>query len=186
MSCCMLRALVAALLLGASARTAAAADAEWYGEFHVGTTRSDHTNAAITGDEKTEGAYGVGVGVRYNDHFSVQLDWHTLGENPDQPACPGVCVTTIPLPEHGWSIRALPRLPLGDRFALELGLGLMSWEGDYNFAGAPAMSVGTDGWYSLGVEWRFAERWAVTLEAQQLDSDLVELEWAGAALRYRF
>lgn len=181
----MLRgALVAAAL--ALASVAGAAEADWYGELHVGTTRADHANAAITGDERTEGAYGVGIGVRYSERFAVQLDWHTLGENPDYPSCPLLCITTVPLPEHGWAIRALPRLPLGDSFALELGLGLMSWEGDYSVAGSPVTGVGTDGWYSLGFEWRFAERWALTLEVQHLDSDVAELDWTGATLRHRF
>jgi opacity protein-like surface antigen len=184
-----LRALVAALLVCACATPGAAAD--WYGEFHVGTTRANHEDPAFTGDERVEGAYGVGVGVSFNPYFSTQLDWHTLGENYDYvaPPCPiPPCLSpiTILAPEHGWALRALPRLPLGDRFALELGIGWMKWEGDFSYTGTVFSASSTDPFYSLGVAWSFGERWSATFEHQQLELDHLDLDWTGATLRYRF
>ena len=181
-----LLALAASLILGALAQAA-----DFYGEFHVGTTRAD-IDAAATGTERVEGAYGLGVGVSYNAWFSTQLDWHTLGENPyvapitcPIPPCP-LPTTSGPFPEHAWVLRALPRLPLGERFAVELGIGLADWEGDQDVAGVEFTSGGTDWLYSLGLEWRFGERWSATVEKQVYDIDGFDLDWTGATLRYRF
>lgn len=166
--------------------------ADFYGEFHAGTSRVEHQNAAITGEERVEGAYGIGVGVRYNEYFSTQLDWHTLGENPYIPpaACPippcPIIITLLPFPEHAWVLRAIPRLPIGDSFAVELGIGLAAWEGDQDVSGTMFEDSGTDLWCSFGLEWRFAERWSATVEMQKLDHEWLEFEWTGATLRYRF
>lgn len=174
----MLRVLLLAFAFAAPGALAAPG---WYAELHAGTTR-----ATDAGGERVEGAYGIGIGVAHNRWFSTQLDWHTLGEDVDIPSCPIVCTTPPPLPEHGYALRAIPRLPLGERFAIELGLGLMKWEGDYSIAGAPYETSGTDPWYSLGVAWRFGERWSLTLEQQLLDAEAIDFDWTGATLRYRF
>ena len=175
-----MRAILLLACLFPAAPVARAAD--WYGEFHVGTTRG--TDAFAT--ERVEGAYGLGIGVEFNRWFSTQLDWHTLGENPGIPSCPIICATPSPLPEHGYALRALPRLPIGDSFALELGLGLMKWEGDYNLIGVPVEANGTDPWYSVGAAWRFDERWSITVEMQVLELEGMDFDWTGATLRYRF
>jgi hypothetical protein len=177
-------------LLLSLAFSAVAAAADFYGELHAGTTRA--SSDFITNDERVEGAYGIGVGVKYNEWFSTQLDWHTLGENPyvppvncPLPPCPIVIITS-PYPEHAWVLRALPRLPLGERFAIELGLGLADWEGDQDVAGTEFASGGTDWMYSLGAEWRFAERWSATVEMQVYEIESIDFDWTGATLRYRF
>ena len=189
MSSSFLRALGAALFLFACAH-AAAAD-EWYGEFHVGTTRSSHQDPTFTGADRVEGAYGIGAGAVFNEYFSTQFDWHTLGELPDQspPACPiPPCPITLVfiIPEHGYVLRALPRLPLGESFALELGIGWMKWEGDLTTSGVRFSDSGTDPLYSLAASWRFGERWSATVEYQQLQHDYLDFDWTGATLRYRF
>jgi opacity protein-like surface antigen len=180
----------AAAALAAALLFPAASAADFYGELHAGTTRAD--NPSITGDERVEGAYGIGVGVKYGEYFSTQLDWHTLGENPyvapvtcPIPPCP-IVITTGPFPEHAFVLRALPRLPLGESFAIELGLGLADWEGDQDVVGTEFTSGGTDWMYSLGVEWRFAERWSATVEMQVYEIESIDFDWAGATLRYRF
>lgn len=164
-----------------------AGGADWHAELHAGTTRAERDTG---GPERVEGAYGIGIGVKYGEWFSTQLDWHTLGENADVPpaACtPTPCVVATPvLAEHAWTLRALPRLPLGERFALELGLGLARWEGDLTVAGAGHDDSGWDPLWSLGFEWRFAERWSATVERRELMADGFELDWTGAALRWRF
>lgn len=174
----------AAWAIAACVFAPAASAADRYAEFHVGTTRAD--SPVVIYDERTEGAYGIGAGVAFNRWFSTQLDWHTLGENSIHPAClpPAMCVLSI-FPEHGYSLRALPRLPLTDSVTIELGIGVMRWEGDVTYYGSVFDNSGTDPWYSLGVEWRFAERWSATIEYQQLEFDY-DFDWTGATLRYRF
>jgi len=185
----LIRALPAAALLALAPAVQAL---DWYGQFHAGTTRVDIADPAYAGEVRVEGAYGVGAGFELNRWFSAQLDWHTLGENRDvsslPPCLPGPCVavTINPYPEHGWALRALPRLPLGDSFAVELGLGFAHWEGDYTLTGTRFASSGTDSLYSLGVEWRIGDRWAATIEVQELAVDGVDFGWSGATLRYRF
>jgi len=185
--------LVRIAIVFASLAAVAAHAADFYGELHAGTTRVDHQNPAITGEERVEGAYGLGVGVKYGEYFSTQLDWHTLGENPyvpPPPVCPippcPVTVTFLPFPEHAWVLRAIPRLPLGESLAVELGIGLAVWEGDQDNAGTVIENTGSDLWYSFGLEWRFAERWSTTVEMQTLDSVYLDFDWTGATLRYRF
>jgi opacity protein-like surface antigen len=178
-----------AAALAVAILAASASAAEFYGELHAGTTRGDYD--AVTQDERVEGAYGLGVGVRYNAWFSTQLDWNTLGENAlpppvtcPTPPCPIAVI--VAYPEHSWTLRALPRLPLGESFAIELGIGWADWEGDVD---AGTIGLGVDGgdWlYSLGVEWHFGERWSVTAETQVYAIDQLDFDWTGATLRYRF
>lgn len=167
--------------------SASAPAAEWYGELHAGTTRVERDTG---GAERVEGAYGIGAGVRYNRWFSTHLDWHTLGENADVPPAgciPTPCVVPAPvLPEHAWALRALPRLPLGERFAVELGLGVARWEGDVTVAGSGYNDASWDPLWSLGLEWRSAGRWSATIERQALVVDGIDFDWTGATLRWRF
>jgi hypothetical protein len=185
----ILRAYCAALLLCAWAAPAVAADR--YGEFHLGTTRVELPGFPGVAD-RVEGAYGIGVGAKFNEYFSTQLDWHTLGENrnvaapPPCPTPPCTLVLILPSPEHGYALRALPRLPLGERFALELGIGWMKWEGDHTNAGTVFSDSGTDPFYSFGVEWKFGEQWSATVEYQRLEHDYLDFDWTGATVRYRF
>lgn len=173
---------VAALVLTVVAFAPTAGAADWYGEFHAGTTRA--TDAG--GSERVEGAYGIGVGVEFNRWFSTQLDWHTLGENSPPPSCaPLLCVSVL-YPEHGYALRALPRLPLGEDLALELGIGFMAWEGDVTDSGVVFSDSGTDPFYSFGASWKFGESWSATVEYQQLQHDFLDFDWTGATLRYRF
>lgn len=177
------RAVIASfLLLTLSASTAAA---EWYGS--VGIGQSDADTVGLTLDERSEPTMGLGVGVVYNKWFATQLDWQYLGANSIHPAClpPALCVLYA-YPEHGLSLRALPRLPLGDSFALELGLGLMKWDGGVNSAGTEFKVSGTAPLWSIGFEWQFAARWAVTAEYLDLQLDGAEFSTTGATLRYRF
>jgi opacity protein-like surface antigen len=176
----IVRAACAALALTCS--TAGAAD--WYAEFHVGTTRADLDDPVYSGTARVEGAYGVGAGLALRGWLGLQLDWHTLGENPPAAPCaPSPCATLTPTyPEHAWVLRAMPRFALAERFTVELGLGVARWEGD---ADGLATS-GTDPLCSLGVEWRFAGRWSATVEHQELALDGARFGWSGAALRYRF
>lgn len=174
------RTLLACALLAAAP---AHADGWWYGSFFAGNTKSDHTDPLIINDEKSEGAYGIGVGVTFNDWFAAQLDWHTYGENRDYPVC---CAVGSALPEHSYALRMLPRLPIGERFAIELGLGVAKWEGDFDSGGTRTDTEETDGWYSVGLAWKLGANWSITVEAQRLESDFAELEWTGASLRYRF
>jgi hypothetical protein len=179
-------AAFAALVLGTAVHAA-----DFYGEMHAGTTRATVDAPGFTGDERVEGAYGIGVGVKYNEYFATQLEWHTLGENTFTPPAPcplPPCPITVNVvyPEHAWVLRALPRLPLGERFAMELGVGYAKWEGDIDGGGISFGFDGTDWLYSLGFEWRFAERWSATAEMQVYEIEGYDLDWTGATLRWRF
>lgn len=185
----MIPAIFALTLAGAAA--GASNDAGWYAAALAGTTRTEN---ATSNAEFSEGSVGLGLGIRHGRWFGAQLDAIRLGQaEAGAPSAFPCSVYAGMRPELGLALRGLARLPIGERFVLELGYGYMHWQASVETGSGPIEESGLDWTYSFGAGVRFSERWEILLEHRRVGtpdsapvSDPTEFSWDGATLRWRF
>jgi OOP family OmpA-OmpF porin len=190
-------AVFAASLLFTAAPLAAG-DSPWYvegraGQASVATRLGSVLPWRIDGDDT---AAGVEVGYRINRFVAVQAGYHDLGryDGARVPCREGdLCPLAIVIPEApvvaeitGWSLTAVPRWPIGERFAVFGKVGLFEWDADLTrrFDGGREESFSdSDLLAGVGVQVAFAG--GLGLELQYEDYDLgADATTLGASWRF--
>ncbi len=183
----------------------AAGDRAWYVEAKAGPASLDARFGSrwpkVFDDDDQSGAVEVGYAV--NRYLAVQAGFHDLGEylGGGSP-CPeraegcierlalealGLCVegrecvevfAPVAADVSGYSLSAIPRWPVGERFWLFGRIGWLDWEADISHADRTIGRGRIDSFSDqglltgLGARYLFPKGLGVLLEYQRLDLDL--------------
>ena len=154
-------------------------------------------DARVTDINEQRFGWKLGGGYRFNDYFSLALEFIDLGEVDVSidgvVADPLAFYTQVeklhPVSARGPGLSMLLHYPIMQDISLQGRLGAMRWEDQYRTqsplqVGGDA-DKGTDLFYGLGVSWRLAPKWEANLEWQRFnlqdDTDLFSL-----GIRYYF
>ncbi len=190
-------AAVVSLLLAASPATAG--DSPWYVEGRAGQASVSTELGGGVLPWRIDGndtAAGVEVGYRISRYVAVQAGYHDLGRYDAtlDLNCTVICpLAQLFIPEvpmvadiTGWSLTAVPRWPLGERFAVFGKLGLFEWGADLKsrLDGSQRESFsGEDRLAGIGVEYAFPQ--GLGLHLQYEDYDLgADAATLGASWRF--
>jgi opacity protein-like surface antigen len=126
-------------------------------------------------DEVDVAVKGLG-GYKFNPHISVELGYSVWGEIKANEAATGA--TVFAFEAKGFSLVAIPELPLSEHFSLfgELGVARVNTTTEVGAETAPAEVVGrfeSDEWapvYGIGLAWNL-RKWSFRLQWERLDVD---------------
>lgn len=181
---------VAAILVAEDAQ----AQSDWYVGAAVGQADIDYNAADLTSDlasldwtienatvDHSSTAWKVYGGWAMNKYFALELGWVELGKVDTRfgASVPPNEIDNLladtasvhPLTGDGVTAAAVLRWPFADIFAVHVKAGLFAWNSDVDVRvvqGGTGQVLsddsGTDAMYGLGLEWKFVDRWSLTME----------------------
>ncbi|QQX78606.1 tandem-95 repeat protein [Shewanella sp. KX20019] len=140
-------------------------------------------DAHLTDINEQRFGWKLGAGYRFNDYFSLALEFIELGEVDasfaGEVADPLAFYEQIeklhPVSARGPGLSMLLHYPIMQDIDLQGRLGALRWEDQYNthepidgLVGSDT-EKGTDLYYGLGVSWRLAPKWEANLEWQRFN-----------------
>lgn len=169
------RALIA-VLAGAAAFGAQAADKGFYAGAGVGQSFVDEGNYD---DEDT--AFSVFGGYQFNRYFGLEGGYADFGKLEPRGAGPELEANSVYL-------TAVGTLPITDKFSAYAKAGFQRWDLDRAIPSVVGNSddSGTDPTYGLGVQYRFTDHVALRGEYSRFEIEDTDLDLAQLQVRYDF
>ncbi len=169
------RALIA-VLAGAAAFGAQAADKGFYAGAGVGQSFVDEGNYD---DEDT--AYSLFGGYQFNRYFGLEAGYADFGKLEPRGNGPDLEASSVYL-------TAVGTLPITDHFSAYAKAGIQRWDLDKAVPSVVgnADDSGTDPTYGVGVQYRFTDHVALRGEYSRFEVEDTDLDLAQIQVRYDF
>lgn len=167
---------LAAVLLGAAAFGAQAADTGFYAGVGAGQSLVDE---ASYDDEDT--AFSIFGGYQFNHWFGLEGGYADLGTLESDGIGRDLEASAVYL-------TAVGTVPFTDRFSGYAKAGFQRWDLDTALPGATGTSDdnGTDPTYGVGLQYRFTDKVALRGEYSRFEIEDADLDLAQVQVRYDF
>jgi hypothetical protein len=167
---------------------AANAHAQGFVEFGIGQSTVDIDTSAPAGvsvstDEK-DTSWSVSGGYMFHPVVGAEIGYRNLGE-ASISATNGINTATGTMEADGFTVGAVGRIPVADKFSIVPRAGLYLWEseGDITLNGTQLQSFDDDGsdiYFGVGAEYAFAPNafagaHFARFELEETDVDVLEL-----------
>jgi len=163
----------------------ALADTGWYVGGALGQARVDEDldGAQFRDDSTVLRVFG---GYSFTDFVGVEVSYLDLGTFSDTVDVGGELVD-VSADADGFSIAALGRLPLSERFSLQARAGLFFWDGQSTVAGITENDPGDQNpFVGLGFGYELSEKAELGLMVDYYDMDDAQPLVAALQLSFRF
>lgn len=172
----MLSRTLMAVLIGAAAFGAQAADKGFYAGAGVGQSFVDERNYD---DEDT--AFSVFGGYQFNRYFSLEGGYADFGKLRPRGAGDDLEASSVYL-------TAVGSVPITDNFSAYAKAGVQRWDLDTAIPGVIGNNDdnGTDPTYGVGVQYRFTDHLALRGEYSRFEIEDTDLDLAQVQVRYDF
>ncbi|MFC3813348.1 outer membrane beta-barrel protein [Lysobacter sp. GCM10012299] len=169
------RALIA-VLVGAAAFGAQAADKGFYAGAGVGQSFVDEGNYD---DEDT--AFSLFGGYQFNRYFGLEAGYADFGKLEPRGNGPDLEASSVYL-------TAVGTVPITDSFSAYAKAGFQRWDLDTALPGVVGNNddSGTDPTYGVGVQYRFTDHVALRGEYSRFEIEDTDLDLAQIQVRYDF
>jgi len=172
----MLSTALVAVIAGAAAFGAQAADKGFYAGAGVGQSTVDE---GAYDDDDT--AFSVFGGYQFNRYFGLEGGYADFGKLEPRGA-------GTPLEASSVYLTAVGTLPITDNFSAYAKAGVQRWDLDRSIPSIVGNTDdnGTDPTYGLGVQYRFTDNVALRGEYSRFEVEDTDLDLAQIQLRYDF
>lgn len=172
----MLSTALVAVLAGAAAFGAQAADKGFYAGAGVGQSYVDERNYD---DEDT--AFSVFGGYQFNRYFGLEAGYADFGKLEPRG-------TGAELEASSVYLTAVGTLPITDSFSAYAKAGFQRWDLDTSIPTVVGNDddSGTDPTYGVGVQYRFTDHLALRGEYSRFEVEDTDLDLAQLQVRYDF
>ncbi len=160
---------------------APAAFADFYVGGAIGQTRvSESIDGLRIEDNSTN--WRIYAGYEFNEYIGIEGSYLDLGEISDN-----VLGVPVKADADGWSLAAVGKIPLSEKWAVQAKAGLYFWDGQSSVAGVTENDPGDQNpFVGLGVAYKFNEKTQLDVGVDYYDMDDVQPLVASIGLSFRF